>query len=128
MKLYDYTMTVDEALSIAMDALSLSVDYAKISGRGSVIPKFEESKTILNAIRKSQVPQWDEGGYNKTIIVPANDADDLDDEAQYFQSFLKKAGVKTEVEAGIGELEIHVAQRDYKKAVKTIQNAGYQID
>ena len=71
-----------------------------------------------------RVKEWK---LNKTIKVPANDAWDLNDEAQYLQSFLKKAGVKTEVEAGIGELEIHVAQRDYKKAVKTIQDAGYQI-
>jgi len=63
----------------------------------------------------------------KTIIVPANDADDMNAEARYFQSFLKKAGVKAEVEVGVGELEIKVPSNAYKKAVKTIEAAGYQI-
>ena len=63
----------------------------------------------------------------KTIIVPANDADDMNAEARYFQSFLKKAGVKAEVEVGVGELEIKVASNAYKKAAKTIEDAGYQI-
>ena len=83
MKLYDCTMTVDEALSTAMDALRLASDWAKISGTGSVIPKFEESKAILNAIRKSRVeqrscacPQWLVGSMVEHI---SDNLDPIDD-------------------------------------------------
>ena len=73
--------------------------------------------------------QWSESldEAMKTIIVPANDVDDMNAEADYFQSFLKKGGVTAEVEAGVGELEIKVPSNAYKKAVKTIEAAGYQI-
>jgi hypothetical protein len=63
-----------------------------------------------------------------TFTVPANDADDLDDEAKYFKSLLKKAKIDATVEAGIGELEITVDSSDKAKAKKAVEDAGYSLD
>jgi hypothetical protein len=60
------------------------------------------------------------------IIVPANDANDLNEEAEYFQEMLQNAGIMARVEAGIGELEIYLTNpMDKRKAEKTISDAGY---
>lgn len=60
------------------------------------------------------------------IIVPANDANDLDEEAEYFQEMLQNAGIMARVEAGIGELEIYLTNpMDKRKAEKAISDAGY---
>ena len=63
-----------------------------------------------------------------TFTVPANDADDLDDEAKYFKSLLKKAKIDATVKAGIGELEITVDSSDKAKAKKAVEDAGYSLD
>jgi hypothetical protein len=62
------------------------------------------------------------------IIVPANDANDLDEEAEYFQEMLQDAGIMARVEAGIGELEIYLTNSmDKRKAEKAISDAGYTM-
>jgi hypothetical protein len=63
-----------------------------------------------------------------TFTVPANDADDLDDEAKYFKSLLKKAKIDATVKAGIGELEITVDSSDEAKAKQAVEDAGYSLD
>ena len=63
-----------------------------------------------------------------TFTVPANDADDLDDEAKYFKSLLKKAKIDATVKAGIGELEITVDSSDKAKAKQAVEDAGYSLD
>ena len=62
------------------------------------------------------------------IIVPANDANDLDEEAEYFEEMLSDAGIMAKVKAGIGELEIYLTNSmDKRKAEKAISNAGYTM-
>jgi hypothetical protein len=63
-----------------------------------------------------------------TFTVPANDADDLDDEAKYFKRLLKKANINATVEAGIGEIEITVDSSDKAKAKQAVEDAGYSLD
>ena len=63
-----------------------------------------------------------------TFTVPANDADDLDDEAKYFKNLLKKAKIDATVKAGIGELEITVDSSDEAKAKQAVEDAGYSLD
>lgn len=100
---------------------SLKEKYNKLFKNAKTI----NEHTVLTGMVTQKRPTIDEA--MKTIIVPANDVDDMNAEADYFQSFLKKGGVTAEVEAGVGELEIKVPSNAYKKAVKTIEAAGYQI-
>jgi hypothetical protein len=66
---------------------------------------------------------------NPDIVIPANDANDLDEEAVYFKSMLKKAGVDARCEAGVGDVEIYLEnKRDLKKAQKVIDENGYQYE
>lgn len=63
------------------------------------------------------------------IIVPANDAYDLDEEAEYFKEMLSDAGIMADVKAGFGELEIYLTNPSEKrKATKVINDAGYSLD
>jgi hypothetical protein len=63
------------------------------------------------------------------IVIPANDADDLDEEAVYFKDILKKAGVKAKCKTGLGEIEIYLDNKsDLKKAQKTIEKNGYTYE
>ena len=63
---------------------------------------------------------------NPDIVIPANDAYDLDEEADNFKSILKKAGVDAKCKAGIGEVEVYLKDSgDMKKAQKAIEKAGY---
>jgi hypothetical protein len=63
------------------------------------------------------------------IIVPANDAYDLDEEAEYFKEMLSDAGIMADVKAGFGELEIYLTNpMEKRKATKVINDAGYSLD
>jgi hypothetical protein len=63
------------------------------------------------------------------IVIPANDADDLGEEAVYFKDILKKAGVKAKCKTGLGEIEIYLDNKsDLKKAQKTIKKNGYTYE
>ena len=69
-----------------------------------------------------------EEGKKANFTVPANDADDLDDEAKHFKSLLKKAKINATVKAGIGEIEITVDSSDEAKAKQAVEDAGYSLD
>lgn len=86
-----------------------------------MIKKFAEAFKPLN----ENVKHVNEAK-NPDIIIPANDAYDLEEEADNFKSILKKAGVDTKCKAGFGEVEVYLKDKgDMKKAQKAIQKAGY---
>jgi hypothetical protein len=63
------------------------------------------------------------------ITIPANDAYDMEEEADNFKNILKKAGVDAKCKAAIGEVEIYLKDKgDLKKAQKAIEKAGYQYN
>jgi hypothetical protein len=60
------------------------------------------------------------------ITIPANDAYDMEEEADYIKEILKKAGIDAKCKAGFGEVEIYLKDKgDLKKAHKSIEKAGY---
>ena len=86
----------------------------------------DELLAELDALDEGEVEL--EEAKKATFTVPANDADDLDDEAKYFKSLLKKAKIDATVKAGIGELEITVDPSVKAKAKKAVEDAGYSLD
>lgn len=56
------------------------------------------------------------------LIVPANDASDMEEECDYIVELLKKAGVNAGCEAGIGEIEVYLKSKgDLAKAKKALE-------
>ena len=45
------------------------------------------------------------------ITIPANDAYDMEEEADNFKDILKKAGVDAKCKAGFGEVEIYLKDK-----------------
>jgi hypothetical protein len=63
------------------------------------------------------------------IVVPANDAKDLEEECELFTKLLKKAGIDAKCKAGIGELEVYLKNKtDLNKAQLAIQKNGYTFE
>lgn len=61
-------------------------------------------------------------GKQADLIVPANDAHDMEEECDYIVELLKKAGVNAGCEAGIGEIEVYLKSKgDLAKAKKALE-------
>jgi len=99
--------------------------------KASAEKKVEKEKEEAG-VKEAEAPATEEGlneASNPDIVVPANDADDLDEEAAYFQSMLKKAGVIANCKAAIGDVEVYLENKsDLKKAQKAIEKNGYTIE
>jgi len=66
------------------------------------------------------------------LIIPANDSDDVDGEAEYFESVLSDNNITAKCKAGIADegavVEIYLTDKlDLKKAKKAIENDGYEV-
>jgi hypothetical protein len=71
--------------------------------------------------------EMEEGKKQLAFVIPCPDCYDIEEEAEYFQHLLDKAGVKAKVKANqVGE-EAEVYTKDEKKARKVIEKNGYQI-
>lgn len=91
---------------------------------------FDYNKYLKNnrLLKEMDESNMEEARGGAPLIVPADDAYDLEEEAVYFQQMLQDAGVMARVEAGIGELEIYLTNpMDKRKAAKVIANAGYSL-
>jgi len=71
--------------------------------------------------------EMEEGKKQLAFVIPCPDCYDIEEEAEYFQHLLDKAGVKAKVKANqVGE-EAEVYTKDEKRARKVIEKNGYQI-
>jgi flagellar biosynthesis chaperone FliJ len=61
------------------------------------------------------------------FVIPAPDSGNIEDDARYFQSILRKAGILAKVKANIVDEQIEVFTDDEAKARKVIEKTGYQI-
>ena len=63
------------------------------------------------------------------IVVPANDAYDMEEERSYIEETLKKAGVDAGCESSIGEIEVYLKnKRDLSKAKKALDKIGLEFN
>lgn len=84
-----------------------------------------ESKA--NTKGTEEIKEMEEGKKQLAFVIPCPDCYDIEEEAEYFQHLLDKAGVKAKVKANqVGE-EAEVYTKDEKKARKVIEKNGYQI-
>jgi hypothetical protein len=61
------------------------------------------------------------------LVIPANDADDMQEEADNFASILKRAGIMAKCKTGIGEVEVYLTDKSQaSKASRVLQKAGYE--
>lgn len=61
------------------------------------------------------------------LIIPANDAYDMEEEAQNFADILDQAGIMARCKPGFGEVEVYLTDKaDVRKAVAVLKKAGYQ--
>lgn len=119
-----YKQAILDAKAVRASAMA----NAKASLQEAFEPKIKEMirLKLSEELEEEMEEPTTEGRGGSTIIVPANDANDLDEEAQYFQEMLDDAGIMARVEAGIGELEIHLTNpMDKRKAERAIADAGY---
>ena len=61
------------------------------------------------------------------FVIPAPDSGNIEDDARYFQSILRKAGILAKVKANIVDEQVEVFTDDEAKARKVIEKTGYQI-
>jgi len=119
-----YKQAILDAKAVRASAMA----NAKASLQEAFEPKIKEMirLKLSEELEEEMEEPTTEGRGGSTIIVPANDANDLDEEAQYFEEMLNDAGIMARVEAGIGELEIHLTNpMDKRKAERAIADAGY---
>ena len=69
----------------------------------------------------------DEGKKELAFVIPTPDAYDIDEEAEYFQRLLDKAGVKAKAKANMVGEEVEIYTKDKNKARKVIEKNGYQV-
>ena len=125
-----YKQAILDAKAVRASAMA----NAKASLQEAFEPKIQEMIRLklseeLSEELDEEYTEMEEGKGGSPIIVPANDANDLDEEAEYFEEMLSDAGIMAKVKAGIGELEIYVTDpADKKKAEKAISKAGYTMD
>ena len=121
-----YKQAILDAKAVRASAMA----NAKASLQEAFEPKIKEMirLKLSEELEEDMDEPVDESRGGTPIIVPANDANDLDEEAEYFQDMLKDAGIMARVEAGIGELEIYLTNpMDKRKAEKAISDAGYTM-
>jgi len=83
--------------------------------------------TAINEEEAVEEQEMKEGKKKLAFVIPCPDCYDIEEEAEYFQHLLDKAGVKAKVKANqVGE-EAEVYTKDEKKARKVIEKNGYQI-
>jgi hypothetical protein len=61
------------------------------------------------------------------FVIPAPDSGNIEDDARFFQSILRKAGILAKVKANIVDEQVEVFTDDEAKARKVIEKTGYQI-
>jgi hypothetical protein len=61
------------------------------------------------------------------FVIPAPDSGNIEDDARYFQSILRKAGILAKVKANIVDEQLEVYTDNEAKARKVIEKTGYQI-
>ena len=116
----------DAAVANAKAALEETFTPSIMNMLSNKLNELEEDMEEEGMKAKEEGYGMEEAKGGPQIIVPANDASDLDEEAEYFQDMLQDAGIMARVEAGIGELEIYLTNSmDKRKAEKVISNAGY---
>jgi hypothetical protein len=80
--------------------------------------KKEEPKKKDKELNEAKKPNF---------VIPAPDSGNIEDDARFFQSILRKAGILAKVKANIVDEQIEVFTDDEAKARKVIEKTGYQI-
>jgi hypothetical protein len=89
------------------------------------INEIKRMQQLAGLINESQLNEAREPDF----VIPANDAYDLDEEAEYMASLLEDADIMTKCKAGIGEVEVYLTDKsELKKAIQVIEDEGYQIE
>lgn len=81
----------------------------------------QEGRNIQDKFKKRM--SINEG--SAVITVPVEDSYDQYGEGEYFQELLKKKGIKSTFEQQMSDIELTVDEKDAKKAVAILSNAGY---
>jgi len=86
----------------------------------------EEEKEEHKADDKKKAKELNEAK-KPNFVIPAPDSGNIEDDARFFQSILRKAGILAKVKANIVDEQVEVFTDDEAKARKVIEKNGYQI-
>jgi hypothetical protein len=115
----------DEVEHIDLGTGMFSLDEPGVENLIKKMVSKVESKA--NTKGTEEIKEMEEGKKQLAFVIPCPDCYDIEEEAEYFQHLLDKAGVKAKVKANqVGE-EAEVYTKDEKKARKVIEKNGYQI-
>jgi len=81
-------------------------------------PKEADDKKKSKELSEAKAPNF---------VIPAPDSGNIEDDARYFQSILRKAGILAKVKANMFDEQLEVFTDDEVKARKVIEKTGYQI-
>ena len=126
-KIVSETQKVKELMGLIEKAPKAKKD-AKKSPAKKDAPKAEKEEPKEE---KKEEPKKKDKELNEAkkpnFVIPAPDSGNIEDDARFFQSILRKAGILAKVKANIVDEQIEVFTDDEAKARKVIEKTGYQI-